>query len=926
MRIARSFLFFVLVIPFFAPSTSYSRLKGTNISAAFPQDLINSLSEYGYFEAGENDFGLTPLLTRLVQKLQQPGDPTYSVILSKTPDANAFIYQTVSTEAYVVVNIGLIQKVDTLDELVILLAHELSHSSAFGRSARLVRGQLEEIETADRGSMERTLKAGYDPRAILSLFSTLTSDDSTRSGFFQGFLGSHPNMESRRTAANVWLKENFSKRRFPGASPKPWPDSVMQYKARPTPKIKNEEPPKVIHELERLSKIANQSPAYHNLTPYLKMALFLGSLGSYEFDYYGLLQRAIDQNIQLDQSALSHIVSGNNSYERIVPSFDFDFPEKENSRFAVFLMNLSRELESVSISKEQGKLLNSLYEQFYANYFRYKLPLVDENGKPLSEFAFRLQLETAILFATYPESRLSFNDPKAIRDIVLGHDYHQFRFFKMSRLMSLIERSSDPRIIADSFIYADFSFGSDFIEENRGKLESAFRWAVEQDNYTGAELLKLMKSDKDNIDRRYFEILAEAFNGETISPARKIILYVQLERSLSDVKDRILTGLRKSFGSSAELFSPRITALNVHQGIEQVLAGNGASWKLDWGLATQIVQDTNAWQQSRSREIQIVDVIYKQYASRYSGPAYDYRQKYAELLQKWMASALVRSRELPETMVGNRESLQEWIRFWELITSRAVTPYTDQLALKIFSSENIKNYPDLKSKMQPALEEKRVWDFALRKELLLVTRRTIWNDIESTTDKYERTKKIQKEIRFINQVFPESSFERQVALEKFTNHIRANASEALLVENEKSNRDSNADGVGMRVFSGFYEHVFSESSANRSKDRHENTFATLQFLLGNAPIPKFLDSALEAVGPDRFQRMFNTLDPEIRALVLAPLLERPRGLLNDSQWEDKVIELILSGVTAHQTESRLFLRALIHSLEKEAPFEKTLVI
>ncbi len=916
---------------FFAPNNFSFAREDVYASSAYPKGLENNLSEYGYFQPGESDFGLINILTALVEKLRRPGDPDFSVILSKDPRINAFNYQAEANNAYIVVNIGLIQAVQSLDELAILVAHELRHSSAFGRSARALRGQLEEIETADRGSMESALQAGYDPRAILSLFANLTPGAPARSNVFAGVLGTHPNMESRLTAANVWLKENFSKRRFPDKRPVPWDKySVNKFKANPIPQMEQEYGRKkeALHELDRLSRSAGQSQAFQNLTPYYRLVLFYGSLASYKFDYYDLLRRTIDNNEPLDQESLAILTNGTLFTEaEIRTKFDWE-ADPFSSRIATFLIRLIREIPPNSLSSEQNKLIEYLYGNRLnmmsagIGVTSARIPMMDENGAGISDYMFGLEIEKAILSVI---ASPSLHDLKTVKDVKeFTRNRRGYGIFGLSQVLKFIEDLDDPEVLADSFIYAEYDMRyyevSEVLERNDEKLTKAFKWAIEHDQYNGDALRSLLRCSN-RLPSKLIEDLVNAFSGQNISPARKILLYVQLDRFYdhSNSKTELFSGLKKSFKSPAELFSPTITTLKVHTAIKQIIENSETSWQLDWDLAVQIVQDPNAW--LLAREANEIDVLYRQFASRYSGPAYDYNQKYAEALQKWMEVAMIRSRELPQAITEDRGSLQKWIRFWKLLTSRAVTSYTDRLALKIFNLANIKKNPELVQDMQEALEKKRIWDFALRKEILLISRKSVWEKFKLIEDKYDRNRMITEEIDYVNRTFPESTFERQIALEVFSNQIRANMSEAILVEKAKSDRDSSADGVGIRVFSGFYEHVFSQTT-----NRYENTFATLQFLLGIGPVPESLAKALSTVGPERFQRMFSTLDPEIRALVIAPLLERPRGLLTEKVWEDKLLDLILSGVTAHQTESRLFLKALIYSLEKEASFEKPLVI
>jgi hypothetical protein len=167
---------------------------------------------------------LTQKLQQLVAAMHQDGDPQIEIQYSTDRTEQAHISWATQKlgekpfKAIVQINRGLLEKMQSEDELAFVIAHEMSHTAAEYKrtgSERAIQSQREEIIVADLGAIERMIRAGYDPTAGREFFIKAIENNWQLHSLLERAVSTHPPHELRFTAIDVELKKRHDKAAFP---------------------------------------------------------------------------------------------------------------------------------------------------------------------------------------------------------------------------------------------------------------------------------------------------------------------------------------------------------------------------------------------------------------------------------------------------------------------------------------------------------------------------------------------------------------------------------------------------------------------------------------------------------------------------------------------------------------------------------------
>jgi len=306
--------------------------------------------------------------------------------------------------------------------------------------------------------------------------------------------------------------------------------------------------------------------------------------------------------------------------------------------------------------------------------------------------------------------------------------------------------------------------------------------------------------------------------------------------------------------------------------------------------------------------------------ARLKGPAYEYRLDFSEENQKRIVAALRRDHNFP-SLPGDE------FKLWAALASRGATAYTDLEIHRLLHSSGF----ECSSCIEEVLDKKLVWDFQLRKQLfdrLHVIKNDYGQFVQRVQEQkpLDRTESILGHIRKVKEIFPEESHTRAEILEEFSSSIESRLREAKIIESSKYDTNTELESAAFRLF----------VSLDQKLTKREERLEFLLFLQGKGPLPAPIrDLVRFGIGESRLIRQFQSFTPQMRGLLLNPLIGPPFGLMMlpddtngavDPVMHAKLINLILEDAGEQKEDAQHLLNALMYALDKTEPHSKFMMV
>jgi predicted unusual protein kinase regulating ubiquinone biosynthesis (AarF/ABC1/UbiB family) len=271
------------------------------------------------------------------------------------------------------------------------------------------------------------------------------------------------------------------------------------------------------------------------------------------------------------------------------------------------------------------------------------------------------------------------------------------------------------------------------------------------------------------------------------------------------------------------------------------------------------------------------------------------------------------------------KSDREVIELWGKLAAKGTTEFTDGL----FDKEvlpRLERSPHFAEQAERFLDERLVWDMTIREKLwnLWYERSPLLRDLKGSGIG-KRDAALQKLRRHVVDAFPEVTPTRAAVVERLSNEIRTNATEAERMEHWKTS--GGVSGYAVRVLNAIIDSAKTAPNDTklmllkylRGDDMNRadtiNYFNTRTVDLSgglsssSALYEKMknlkLGSLIEDMGYERLQRAWSTIDPRAQAVIATPLLVGPDGILaTPTGRQGFTREMVPTRSNAHAMEIR----------------------
>ncbi len=353
---------------------------------------------------------------------------------------------------------------------------------------------------------------------------------------------------------------------------------------------------------------------------------------------------------------------------------------------------------------------------------------------------------------------------------------------------------------------------------------------------------------------------------------------------------------------------------------------------------------------AEERKKEFDDSIEKRFKDRvkktfYDRPEYKADLHYAQKMQLQLYSTLKRLGNLPQDIQGELD-------LWKRFAMRGVTDFTDEWAEKIFDHALKEGEAKNIDVVRTIFRSQLVWDLRLRERLA----RTYYNvknsaEVAAILGRmgagWSRKSMIKKLAKEVSYYLPEDSQEKYNVYNFLANTIQTDREETSLFRQKLNVQDSlgqaSVGNVKITDDQALGSRVLAELFVELRGSQVDRRLEVLDFLLGNKDeVPLLMDRAKEewdsiqrdldaedakrianggfemslpervtmgmkqfqdraigfrlaagVLGPYRTRRLFQSLDPKIRAVLLDPLLLGSQGLLGDTKGREWVINALV---------------------------------
>ncbi|MCB0405474.1 MAG: hypothetical protein KDD51_11870 [Bdellovibrionales bacterium] len=853
-----------------------------------------------------------------------------------------------------------------------------------------VQMQREELLVADKGAMERMAQAGRDPRALRSYFIDLISgrrrrglgvpSPMTRPEIRAGLsaIHSHPPEEFRVTFAERWLTENES--RFDYADPKPAPAAMRTIQAshaymfpeteapepQAPPPLRGQHPDMTVHFRDVLARL-EEEPPFKALDAFAKLTV-LAEISHMEITYHGLIWRYFGNPELLDSgiSIGSYIGSDARHFARTyVERFDTSnrfHQGRVDPYFIHYQDGNSLTANEAALSPMRLAKMDNDDEAAVVKVVRSAI-----QGRTDRE---TLERAIEVLSELANQVRYSGNEPRASTDLLAvvrrqaSPIPHVTRVSQLVGIQARRKDGSSRNAPLDDATYrrelvrtvheypSDENF-ADFvhaINETYGFHDNVFE-PGDRERLVGMapEIVRVLLDRRGGLLETGFragpyppgfkevfgrEIKRQAIDSGTIGRARKIHIALNWAElpgmALSDTIPRIyptptelLAALERNeipffnYGTEKRLLSIA-KSMDTTWTLENILKllEHEKLWNKDGVTAQKLMEFGEVAGQRDFGGIKpVIQQITDEHRDRFSGPTYEYNVRHSRDVQEWVLGTLQTCDCLPEDGPDRH-------RLFVALASRGATLPTDDLAQDWYLREGTSSTVD---QLADLLEKQLVWDFPTR--LKIYNR---WRELSGVhPPQVGRQAWIEAEAARLDRYFPESSPARAQAFEDFAHTVEANFAETKYLSAQKYREDANVESMALRAFSA----VFTLITEYRPREWGDPSPAELKlqlikFVLGKGEAPQILTESaqLRHLQPERLQKVFLGLPPEIRAVVLNPLLAKPHGLYTHEETRQQLVGLVVQNTGEYKDQAKLLVNALLYGLNKTAEFQETLAL
>lgn len=897
---------------------------------------LKLLDTYGSFALDEkSSANAMESLKRILRALGKPGDPKFNIVFVNSAQVIAHIEQGSKRDATIVLSKGLLDLAESEDDLAGVIAHEMAHSAAYantGHIGREVRSMHEEIFVADHGGMRRMLDAGYDPRAYREMYLRIVRRNP--SAFMDSPLiaagSTHPDDRIRVTGLDGWLSKEDRKSVFPRSRPLD-ENLVKAQKANattPAPKPPKQEPPRLMPE----------RPAYRYEPPpprkdqrITEVELIDALLKDPEFS-------ALTKKEQIE--AYSAVFQSRHA--RISLAERYFMPVGRRDLRPLGNLHLLTELESrvqeerefqlrvqdISLASVENKERKALVEGFR------DFALSNGMGR---DGAYQLSWIRSKAMRDKYEFILSLQDSLVDRPVFPFEEHSPIKEQAFAVLIQRLETEKTPKNLALIFdglggcARFDLSLTLDLWPKREqelffSRLPDLYEAAVIQGyamlirgegwpivasgRYSGKSLDEALSKRLGNARKNLFDSaifdrrIPLAVRAQIAGGRDSKLLERFLKTEIRDLAELLSLPLSRETKVLALELNPewKVTSSDALR-----FADTDEFWVKGWTQFRRVDEVDERWKNGARDMLKAdgsEDLIRSldKFIKKKSGPAYDYSLDESERLQKLLIERLKAQGTYPSDSIKQHELLLA-------LSKRGPTEYTDQMIRDLYLDPGF----NCRTCMQATLEAGALWDFGYRAEVYERTR-PLWPENLSTPAK--RSETIIRELERVHGYFPEESVSRMDLLERFTNRIAANQVETALIEAAKGSRDANMEAVALRAFSGMLTKLHTP----------ESQLELIKFLVGKGEPPDALKETIKTVGKDRLLRQFESFSPEVRALVLNPILSPPSGLYTNPEYKKQLVGLCVDGLGDHAGDGKLLIDSLLHAVAVEAPYQESLTL
>jgi predicted unusual protein kinase regulating ubiquinone biosynthesis (AarF/ABC1/UbiB family) len=916
--------------------------------------------------------GLQAILNRLAMQ----NDPKFEIVFVDTDDRIAEIHRRPSGNT-IYISRGRINLAQTEDDLAAVIAHEMSHTEEATRS-RLqteLHSMRTESRVADQGGMLRMQRAGYDPRAMRNVWARDARDTGARSTL-SAATSTHPDDGIRLTEVDRWLTENEARYRY--AAPRELSPTLFRLRnssaqgwdpSMRRPRIDAGRP------VSSDAGGGRMASAARNLGAELSMAQVNARLLLWSTEDVERAFQSDPRFLALDEAGrLRARMRLHSDWQGFLAAAVHYTALSSDTRAAT-----DRVVENMFADRSLGQVDDLLRADPGINIFDLKVPFssveslrvlardIRASGLAEVESAFRemmrkdsqgrpyLALDTfergrVLTGLGLPErmslvevqGRTNLGSPERAFYLIeiiehpssnaemLGalHELAKSRpFHNLSQWPRYAERfrASWPRIRDAAIAARDLRFLSGLVIDPLSSSEKRTVGAEELDKLSKQWVTEVMTSSRLSVREKLAIIMVNAsfhepYRGSIPEFARELRNFedlLELQRTAMEI-----SGDRGNSTVFLEILETRpewrVTPAQVadligrsrpgeiwNHGMMGQMGGLLADAREQPGPAARTYLNSRNYSQAtfdhfntRTRRSRDLDEIWK------------YNLNHSERMQ----------RALVERMHPAWDSLSalERHRLWMGLTSRGATGFTDGLAERLYLANGF----SCSECVDEVLTQGRLFDFELRRRLFAPRIAEITTRITAMplVDRDARMRAVIDGAGAILDAFPEDSLERADLLENFARGIRANQAEAHVIELLKGRASQGGEAVAFRAFSGLMGRL--------SQITPEERWEFILYLRGNGPVPSSLRDEIEkTIGGERLQRLFRNLTPNLRAVLLNPILTPPHGLLGDPAMRERITTSLVEGVPGNlRPRARLLLDASVYSLQQAAPYQESLFL
>jgi hypothetical protein len=903
-------------------------------------------------------------------------------------DVNAFVYRSHKGDKVGLFH-GVFGMVSDLDEFAAIVAHETSHTKSFDKPRedweRALQSTREEIMTADRGAMELMLQRGYDPRALRRVILKLEELDYRRAGLGLA-IGSHPSNSLRLTAIDAWLSQNENK--LPPETIRPLP-AILQKLAKTPPPQKTVKPiatqnrearppnstPDPIPELPKEQEwkphpgplreytmaevlaVVDKTPDYQNAPTQKKIEILRSMTSTAQLLNYAkkYIDPSIPDGFIIGGEAGNYYLERSHGIsfrppnleeiqllsERVLGLPDLGSKELREVKIeaidVLWTRGLSRDAAAAYQDRVQFVPQPKNLKEYKASSIRYDDP------NPQWGSAQRDRAQQSVLENSSPDERIEVfeewsrrgdyarfsNELKASYKALVPEIYE--RAVQLQRINIILGTTWLP-VYYDSGVYP----AQRYYEPNKGPL--LFK-ALSDPRIGSAERLIIAKA---NAEVKYIEK-----GGATLGDQWDSLLRSEIEdfQKLQAIRERFRV-LNEQKAHYATLYAPDLLrAFELHPewklSFEEVvaIAKDPAFWKKrelsSWDRKPREYSTTEASTRLAEAALEkqgkgALSALLKTSRGGLQGPGYEYDSKHSRRLQTLLITKLQEGSRIPKDALQLHQLLFS-------LASRGPSPELDAWASNLYLEKEFQ----CRDCLEEVLENRTCQDLDYRKKIYDKWL-TLRGDFFPKTTR-NRIIRINREVDRINRFFPEESLARAQALEGFANLIHANQTETKIIDAAKRSQNANAESIVLRFLDGVlgvlrWENRGRRPGVEEPLDPLERQLDFILFLQGKKELhSEILEDfnrsrrdenafADDFVTSEQLQRHFSILPPAYKALALNPMLTGKDGVYQDRRGRKALLDLATEGMGEYRSQAKLLLEALLHGLNKVAPYQETLAV